>query len=275
MFRRPPPPPVDPLVLPNLSGTYIGAPRSAAGLMRPARPAHPAALPPPHLRHYYGLRDGQYDDSLYLQGGAHDAQRLRDALTADGFTIDGPVLDFGCGAGRMIRHLTGVSPQIWGVDIHAEAIAWAQDNLSPPFDFALTTTAPHLPFEDRSFALIYAGSVFTHIGDLADAWLLELRRILQPDGRLYISITDAQTLAEIQRIQPKHASHQHLAALDRDTGYHTQDWQMLMTRSGPWAQRVIYDRDALTQRLTRWFDLRRVIPQGYGWQTVLLLRKRP
>src|SRR5262249_2975428 len=83
---------------------------------------------------------------------------------------------------------------IWGVDVTAEHIIWCQQHLSPPFYFATVTTAPHLPFEDRYFDLIYAGSVFTHIADLADAWLLELKRITRPGGRLYITVHEQRTV---------------------------------------------------------------------------------
>ena len=47
---------------------------------------------------------------------------------------------------------------------------------------------PHLPFEDRHFGFVYAGSVFTHIDDLADAWFAELRRILRPGGKLFMTV---------------------------------------------------------------------------------------
>jgi ubiquinone/menaquinone biosynthesis C-methylase UbiE len=60
--------------------------------------------------------------------------------------------------------------------------------------FANTTTLPHVPYEDNYFDLIYAGSVFTHIADLADAWLLELKRILRPGGMLYVTVHDDHTL---------------------------------------------------------------------------------
>jgi len=45
-----------------------------------------------------------------------------------------------------------------------------------------------LPFEDSSFDLVYCGSVFTHVSDLADAWFLELRRILRKGGYAYINL---------------------------------------------------------------------------------------
>src|SRR5947208_884804 len=48
--------------------------------------------------------------------------------------------------------------------------------------------APPLAFDDASFDLVYALSVFTHLtGDLQVAWRDELRRVLRPGGRLLIT----------------------------------------------------------------------------------------
>jgi ubiquinone/menaquinone biosynthesis C-methylase UbiE len=123
---------------------------------------------------------------------------MTDALDQSDFPIKARyrILDFACGAGRMIRIFNDVAEQceIWGVDIRAEFIIWCQRHLSPPFNFATTTTFPHLPFEDRYFDLVYCGSIFSHISDLADAWLLELRRVTRPNGRIYITIMDNNTI---------------------------------------------------------------------------------
>ena len=116
---------------------------------------------------------------------------MRDLVAQSNFPIQPGyrILDFGCGAGRMIRFFDDLAEEceIWGVDIVAEYIIWCQQHLSPPFRFATSTTFPHLPFEDRYFDFIYCASIFTHIADLADAWLLELRRVTRPNGRIYIT----------------------------------------------------------------------------------------
>jgi len=277
------------LAAPNLSGTFYAPPRTPAGYKRPAISAEAAArpwaerLPPPALRHYYGVRDGVYRDDLYLSSGAADVAALRRALAEDGedgaglgagLSTGARLLDFGCGAGRMIRHLAAEAEagEVWGVDIHAEAIHWAQSHL-PPFHFVLTTTAPHLPFEDRSFDVIFAGSVWTHIGDLDDAWILEMRRLLVPGGRLYLTITDRETLDRIKQAAPDHPSHDHVAALDAEVGLEGGDWRAFVTRATPWQQRVVYDRDAFLAHVGRWMEPRAVIPGGYGWQTGIVLRK--
>jgi ubiquinone/menaquinone biosynthesis C-methylase UbiE len=123
---------------------------------------------------------------------------MKRILESSGFYIKegNRILDWGCHTGRMIRWLDDIAEQceIWGVDVSAEHIIWCQQHLAPPFYFSTVTTAPHLPFEDGYFDLIYAGSVFTHIADLADAWFLELKRIVRPGGRLYITVHDKHTI---------------------------------------------------------------------------------
>jgi len=266
----------------NLAGLYYPEPRSAAGYalfaMSPEDRDRPQAdrVPPQGLRHYYGVKDGIYHDDLYLASGLADARMMRRLLAQDGFDpAGGRIMDFGCSAGRMTRHLAdwAKAGEVWGVDLHAGAIHWAQAHLSPPFHFVTTSTAPHLPFEDNSFGLIFAGSVWTHIGALDDAWLLEMRRILRPGGRLYLTISDEDTLAEVARIAPAHASNAHVAALDAETGMLSRDWTVFVTRSTPWLQRVVYRRGPWIDRIGRWMQVRHVRPGAYGWQTGVLLAK--
>lgn len=267
----------------NLTGTYYPEDRSQNGYALYAisdeEHAKPLAerIPPISLRHYYGVKDGKYHDDLYLRSGFNDIRSMRRILIEDRFEIAGErVLEFGCSGGRMLRHLEeeARSAEIWGVDLHSAAIHWAQAHLSPPFHFFTNTTSPHLPFEDNSFGLIFAGSVWTHIGELDDAWLLEMRRILRPGGRLYITISDENTLAEVKRISPDHASNTHVAELDAATGMLSKDWVAFVTRTTPWLQRAVYRREAWLARIGRWMEVRIARPNAYGWQSGILLQKR-
>lgn len=267
----------------NLAGLYYPEARSESGFALYRMPeeerAKPLAarLPPTGLRHYYGYRDGKYQDDLYLRSGINDVSGMRKILGEDGFAPMGErILEFGCSSGRMLRHLEeeARAGEVWGVDLHAAAIHWAQVHLSPPFHFLVNTTAPHLPFEDNHFGLVFAGSVWTHIGELDDAWLLEIRRVLRPGGRLYVTISDEETLARIEATSPNHPSVGHVADLDGETGMLSRDWIVFVTRRTPWLQRVVYRRAAWLERVGRWMDVRIVRPGAYGWQTGVLLMKR-
>ncbi len=97
------------------------------------------------------------------------------------------VLDFGCGCGRVTRWWRDFSGTVAGSDVSAPAIDWCRANL-PFARFETNALAPPLVFEDESFDLVYALSVFTHLtADLQLAWRDELRRVLRPGGRLLLT----------------------------------------------------------------------------------------
>ena len=103
---------------------------------------------------------------------------------------DSHVLDFGCGCGRILRHLAPQCPaaQIEGVDIDGEAIAWCRANFPASLTFHQTAEWPPFPFEDGRFDLIYSISVFTHLPEAMQlAWLAELTRVAKPGGWLLLS----------------------------------------------------------------------------------------
>jgi SAM-dependent methyltransferase len=176
----------------------------------------------------------------------------------------GRILELGVAGGRLIRHLVDIAPQqeIWGVDVWSSAILWCKEHLSPPFFFATTTVMPHLPFEDRSFGLVFAGSVWTHLGDLAEAWALEVHRVLRPGGRLYFTINDRSAvkifegggIAEhraryLERVKPNNWSGW-LKLLDGHSGYQRfvrGDAQMV-TMGRSTEAHVMWDVDYLLKR---------------------------
>lgn len=186
------------------------------------------------------------------------------------------ILEFGCGAGRMIRWLKPYSAkcEIWGTDISSEHIYWANKYLKPHFNFATTTTLPHLPFEDGYFDLIYAGSVFTHIDDLTDSWLLELRRILSKDGRIFITIHDKHTIEIIDSLKVwKESKISLLLKENEDWKKNLEKFGMYVTLRGP-ASQVFYDIDYFCESVSNIFDVISVTPEAYGYQTGVLLKRK-
>ena len=175
------------------------APESDAWVLPPRARRPPDGnlpVPPRNLWLRYGKTPEEY-----LAGGRRDVESMRRLLAEAGIELSSckRVLDLGCGSGRMLRWLDGAGAEVWGSDVSASHIVWCQQNLSPPYRFLTNTSCPHLPFESGYFDLIYAGSLFTHISELVDAWLLEIRRLLRAGGAAYVTILDEHTLRALDR----------------------------------------------------------------------------
>ena len=81
--------------------------------------------------------------------------------------------------------------ELHGTDTDAEAIAWCRDHL--PARFGVNAELPPLDYEDSSFDLIYAISVFTHLTEeLGLAWAQELARVLRPGGYALLTTLGAR-----------------------------------------------------------------------------------
>lgn len=93
-----------------------------------------APLPPLDLAARVGpVYEGDAYAGYLTQG--RSARELIDDLLPDDWSFEGKrVLDFGCGAGRTLRHFLdrAESAEFWGCDVHAESIDWLQGNLCPP-----------------------------------------------------------------------------------------------------------------------------------------------
>jgi len=212
----------------------------------------------------------------YPVHGKQHVDQMLEILNASDFAFrkHDRILDLGCGAGRMIRHLQPLAGtcEIWGTDISSQHIIWCKRHLSPPFHFATTTKVPHLPFEDRSFRFIYCGSLFTHIDELADAWLLELRRILAPDGRLYVTIHDRHTIDLMTTGAYQTAAIAQLLRTRSAFQQSTDPFGMFTVGRDHEAQ-VFYDLDFFIRMLRAKFDVLSVTQEAYFYQTALLLKR--
>lgn len=132
------------------------------------------------------------------------------------------------------------------------------------------TTAPHLPFEDRTFGLIYAGSVFSHIEDLADAWVLELRRITRPGGHLYLTVHDQESVDLWLTDLPDHYLADEIR--DRPDLFGRLGTELAAIGHRP-TNNVFYDIDYLTWLWGRWFEVLEVVERAWNNQSAVILRR--
>jgi ubiquinone/menaquinone biosynthesis C-methylase UbiE len=223
--------------------------------------------PPERLWLAYGLTIEEY-----LESGKKHVDNMRSILADSGYSFEAGsrVMEFGCGGGRMLRWLNDAADrcEIWGTDLSGDHIVWCKQNMQPPFHFFITTATPHLPFTDGYFDLIYAGSVFTHIDDLADTWLLELRRILKPGALLYITICDNESI----RILTKDKTTLSRTLFCYKDYFQNNDFGMFAIGRFMRAL-VFYDQEYLTRLVAPFYEVISITPEAYGLQTGVLLRR--
>jgi ubiquinone/menaquinone biosynthesis C-methylase UbiE len=147
---------------------------------------------------------------------------------------------------------------------------YCKQNLNPPFHFATTTTIPHLPFEDNAFDLVYTGSAITHIDDLADAWLLEISRVLAPGGMPYLTIHDEHTMA---LLDTEYEDSWFNSFLNGFEFYRNAKlWACWSLGETP-IRRYFYDREYFLKYVSRIYSVVSVNESAYGYQTAVLAKK--
>lgn len=150
-------------------------------------------LPPRAIR--MGGEHFMSDDDL-VDHAVRDVRTLEEVA---GLTPDSRVLDWGCGAGRLAIGLLvryGKVRDYHGVDVLADRVAWAQENLAdegirfthvdvanPRYNAAGAPT-PYIPVEPGSIDVAYAYSVWSHMTpDDVAAYARIVADALAPGGR--------------------------------------------------------------------------------------------
>jgi SAM-dependent methyltransferase len=150
----------------------------------------PLPYPPLELANRVGSLAAATDPLAYYDKlGRETRDGIVGRLPPD-WTFSGKrILDFGCGAGRTLRHFTAeaAEAELWGCDIDEESIRWMQEQMCPPFHAFVNGPEPPLDQPDAGFDLIWAISVFTHLASNWSQWLIELHRLLKPDGLLFVT----------------------------------------------------------------------------------------
>ena len=216
------------------------------------------------------------DDQSYLQAGEASAGFIRSILRREdvALTPGDSVLEWGCAGGRVLRHFAPEAARgdVWGVDQHGPAISWCKEHLSPPFKFLTCTAYPHLPFEDGTFKLVYAGSVFTHIQHLMDMWLMEFRRILRPGGYALFTVHDEHTW---QALAGSEAQRRIVDPAGLEDFSKTLDHELsFLYTGGRWYDVVSFLRsDWITREWSQYLDVVSFEPWSESYQTTVVLRK--
>jgi SAM-dependent methyltransferase len=228
---------------------------------------HPGTVVPgPELR--FNVVGGAVDIPGFLAGGRRTADDIEGVLTGVGASVAGArrALDFGCGCGRLLIEAARRWPGVawYGCDVDERAVRWCADHL--PLTVVANQPFPPLPFPERSFDLIWCGSVFTHLDESRqDAWLAELVGRLAPGGYLLASVHGPYAWEGlppwvVRRIRTKGFV---FARTGVDEGVHPG-----------WYQTAWHGRDYIDRHWSRFAPVVGYVPRGFGdHQDVVVVRK--
>ena len=143
-------------------------------------------LPPDYLLY----ESFQIDYERYYTASRDTARDIVNSFKKYIDLKDKKILDWGCGPGRVIRHLpsiVGNGCAYYGTDYNQKSIDWCSKNL-PEISFNRNTLEAKLPYDDNFFDVIYGISIFTHLSEqLHYDWYQELYRVLKPDGIMLLT----------------------------------------------------------------------------------------
>ncbi len=241
-------------------------------------------LPLPTTADREGYHDERHLD--YWLSGLEDFVRVGAALGRHGRALAAPfaLLDFGCASGRVLRHFLCQAQglELWGTDLNERHVDWLLRHFPRTLKPFQCTVLPTLPLPDASFDLVTAFSVFTHIDEYELAWLLELRRVLKPGGFAYLTIHSDDTWG---RLGPGMTAYDYLFALRAAIPEHAitpELFQSPMARDKTvfrWRTAELNNTSVfLSKRHVhevwgRFFEVLEIVPQGSGYQDVVVLRK--
>src|SRR5262249_8265393 len=129
----------------------------------------------------------EFDFNLQGYTTAQKLDAIAQRFTGAPLAGRGPVLDWGCGCGRVSRLVARGGAELHGADIDGENVAWCAQHITG--SFTAISPDPPSPYADDFFGAIYGISVFTHLDRNYEArWLSELHRIARPGALLFLSV---------------------------------------------------------------------------------------
>lgn len=225
---------------------------------------------------------GAKKDLSYWISGLNDYLRVTQRIKQMDLAVN-RMLDFGCASGRVIRHFAAQSEiaEIWGTDINARHIRWLCEFMPRTVKPIANYCLPQLPIADNYFDLITGFSVFTHIDTFELAWLAELKRVLNDQGILYVTIHNEDTwdiLREdidndgnrlVKTMIELEPETRELLLSPMPEGRHVYR----LTDRGPYRSQVFHSNSYIENVWGRFFEIVEILPRHHVRQTVVIMRQ--
>ncbi len=196
------------------------------------------------------------------------------------------ILDFGVGWGRMIRCFVREvdSANLYGVDVNDKFLTAARQT-GVRANLHKITPRGRFDYEDGTFDVVYAYSVFTHLPkDIQELWLCEIHRVLRPGGVLVATTQPPRFVEAIagftEAQRRKSAWHRELAAqlaVAGDAGAILRDegFLFLKTNNGTTYGDTIMSPDYIARAWGTWFEVLDYLDEPRRFtQAVVTARKR-
>jgi ubiquinone/menaquinone biosynthesis C-methylase UbiE len=196
------------------------------------------------------------------------------------------ILDIGCGFGwfellaldRDARAVTGIEPT-------TTDLATVREHLDDERLTFTVASALALPFEDESFDTVVCWEVLEHLPkDGEPQAFQEIRRVLRPDGALYLSTPHAALLPKLTDpawwlIGHRHYSRERLAGFAEDAGLEVErleakgrSWEIVQTLNLYVAKWIFRRRPFFEAAITRNVDIEWERP---GFSNLFLRARKP
>lgn len=216
---------------------------------------------------------GSGDANAFRIGGATIVKRFEQLLLerlGRPFASFEAILDWGCGAGRLSRYLSMLSPSVTGIDIDTDNVAGCALALASA-RFLQVDLMPPTSLPDAAFDLVVGVSVLTHLDEpVQNAWLAELRRITRPGALLLLSVEGLAQMALYRR--PAELRRETYRKGILDGGVNTQLQGVIS--DDVYYRNMMHSPDYIMTAWSAWFDVLDIVEGIAGNQDVVLLRRR-
>jgi len=144
----------------------------------------------------------------YLEFQMYQGFLLMQFLHGQDVTLEGYVLDLGCGNGGYSKTMNESGAQIVSLDLR---------QLSTPPPVFVRGSALELPFDDDRFRFVFCASVIEHV-PRPRLLLEEIKRVLTPGGKAYVSFPPFYSPVGGHQFKPYHLLGERLAVRLSRTG---------------------------------------------------------